>query len=89
MRSRRLQQKDDATLDDDRKNREILREGNSATSQHKMSRGVLKDYSLKHRVTIEYDMSPESERDRIFKLKVDDYSVLLDYEELMRIGRFI
>jgi hypothetical protein len=89
MRSRRLQRKDQVSLDDDRKDREILREGEAATSQHKMSRGVLKDYSLKHSVSMEYNMSPESERDRIFILKVDDYKVLLDWEEMMRIGRFI
>lgn len=84
MRNQRLQQKDTWTKD-----REGLREGESATSQHRSSRGVLKDYSLKHQVSMEYDMNDDSERDRVFILKVDDYSVVLDYEELMRIGRFI
>jgi len=84
MRSKRLQQKDT-----EYKDRNVLSEGESAVSQHKMSRGVLKDYSLKHQVSVEYDMNEDSIRDRIFKLKVDDYTVVLDWEEMMRIGRFI
>ena len=89
MRSRRLNNKDDISLDEDRKDRQMLREGQSATSQHKMSRGVIKDYSLKHSVSMEYDLNDESIQDRIFKLKVDDYTVLIDWEEMMRVGRFI
>ncbi len=57
--------------------------------QHKQSRGVLKDYSLKHKVSIEYDMNDDSIKGRIFKLKIDDYEVVLSYEEFLRIGRFI
>lgn len=88
MRSKRLQKKDEAGFDD-WKDRQLLRENPSATSQHRSSRGVLKDYSLKHRVSMEYDMNKDSERDRMFVLKIDDYSAIIDYEELMRIGRFI
>lgn len=71
------------------KDRAELRETESAWVQHKATRGVLKDYSLKHKVTIEYDMNEESVRDRMFVLRIDDYRVILDYEELLRIGRFI
>lgn len=70
------------------KDRQVFREGEAAASQHKMSRGVLKDYSLKHQVSVEYDMNDDSIRDRMIVLKVDDYKVVLDYEELLRIGRF-
>lgn len=75
--------------DDDYKDREVLHEAESAVSQSRMNRGVLKDYSLKHKVTIEYDINDDSIKDKIFKLKIDDYTVVLDYEELSRIGRFI
>jgi hypothetical protein len=84
MRSQRLQQKDHWDKD-----REILKESESATSQSRTNRGSLKDYSLKHKVSFSYDMSEDSVRDRMFILKVDDYSVILDYEEMSRIGRFV
>lgn len=84
MRSRNHQEKDPWTKD-----RQGFREGESATDQSRMKRGVLKDYSLKHQVSLYYDMNEDSTRDRIFILNIDDYSVVLDYEELMRIGRFI
>lgn len=84
MRSQRLKQ-----IDPYMKDRSELREGDRAWLQHKQSRGVLKDYSLQHQVSIEYDLNDDSIRDRIFKLKIDDYEVVLDYEEFLRIGRFI
>lgn len=84
MRSYDHQEKDEFYKD-----REILREGMSATDQHHSHRGVLKDYSLRHQVSIEYDMNDDSIRDRILVLTVDDYKVVLDWEELARIGRFV
>lgn len=87
MRSQRLQQKDQAEHWD--KDREILKESESATSQSRISRGSLKDYSLKHKVSFEYDMNEDSIRDRMFILRVDDYTVLIDWEEISRLGRFV
>lgn len=84
MRNQRFQEKDHWDKD-----RERLKESESATSQSRSSRGALKDYSLKHKVTMEYDMNEDSIRDRMFVLRVDDYSVVLDWEEMMRIGRFV
>lgn len=86
MRDKHYQRKE---RDTDYKDRGRLREANSATRQHGLHRGVLKDYSLKHQVSIEYDMNDDSFHDQMFILKIDDYEVLLDYEELTRIGRFI
>lgn len=68
---------------------EVLREGASAKKQHDSTRGTLKDYSLKHRVTVEYDMNEDTQKDLIFKLKIDDYEVLLDWEEVQRILRWV
>ena len=84
MRDRRSEEKDT-----EYKDRTQLRETNSAWVQHKAQRGVLKDYSLKHQVSIEYDMNEDATRDQMFVLKIDDYRVLLDYEEFVKIGRFI
>lgn len=71
------------------KDRGELREGDSAVEQHRSTRGSLKDFSLQHKVSIEYDMNDDSIRDRMFILRVDDYKVVLDWEEVLRIGRFI
>lgn len=84
MRSQRHQEKDEFYKD-----REGFREGLSATDQHNSHVGVLKDYSLKHQVSVEYDMNEDSIRDRMLILRVDDYSVVIDYEEFLRIGRFV
>lgn len=85
MRDMAHQEKDDVWY----KDREGLKESDSAVDQHRSKRGSLKDYSLKHQVSIEYDMNEDSIRDRMFILRVDDYQVVLDWEEMMRIGRFI
>ena len=71
------------------KDRAELLEGDSVWKQHKASRAVLKDFSLKHKVSIEYDLNDDSIKNRIFKLKIDDYTVVLDYEEFLRVSRFI
>jgi hypothetical protein len=67
----------------------VLRESESAYEQHKASRGVIKDYSLKHKVTIEWDFSDDSVRDQIFKLTVGENTVVLDAEEMMRYLRWV
>ena len=67
----------------------VLREGESVWDQRRNDHALLKDYSLKHRVSIAWDLNDEAIRDRIFKLKIDDYEVLLDYEELLRSTRMI
>lgn len=85
MRSRAHQEKDTTYKD-----RDVLFDSNSATSQHKMSRAALKDYSLKHKVEMAYDMNNDSMRDRIFVLIIDSKTkVVLDWEEMMRVGRFV
>lgn len=85
MRDVAHQEKDDVWY----KDREGLKESFSATDQWRSKRGELKDYSMQHKVAIEYDMNDDSIRDRIFILRVDDKKVVLDWEEVMRIGRFI
>lgn len=71
------------------KDMSVLREGGSTKQTFEAKRGSLKDYSLHHRVTVEWDLNEDSKRDQIFKLKVDDYEVLIDAEELMRYIRWV
>ena len=83
MRSQRLSRKDEWYKD-----RSILREGDSASDQSRASKAYIKDYSLKHRVTVEWDISPDAVDDRILLLKVDNYTVVIDHDELLRSIRF-
>ena len=71
------------------KDQAVLREGASAYDQHRSTRGPLKDYSLQHRVSMEWDLTPDSKRDRIFRLVVGDTSVLRDWDEMQRLGRWV
>lgn len=67
----------------------VLREGDKTKLQREKRIGNLKDYTLKHRVTVEWDLNEDSMRDRMFRLTVDDKDVILDVEELMRYLRWI
>lgn len=66
-----------------------LRETDQAKVQKQKRRGVLKDYSLQHRVELRWDLNDEAERDMMFRLTVDDYEVILDTEELLRYLRWL
>lgn len=70
------------------KDMSVLREGDSARSQSESNRGVLRDYSLQHRVEMQWNLNDEATRDRMFKFKIDNYEVILDAEELMRYLRW-
>lgn len=67
----------------------VIRDTFSAVEQKKLPYTQLKDYSLSHRVTMEWDLNDDATRERIFKLTVGDNVVLLDWEEMMKAGRFI
>ena len=71
------------------KNQEILDETNGVIKQRTTPHAELKDYSLSHDVSIEWEFSQEADRERMFILRVDDYEVILDYEEFLKAGRFI
>ena len=66
-----------------------LRETEWAKTQAKQPFATIKDYSLKHRVTIEWDMNDEARRDQMFKIKIGNTVAVLDYEEFQRAARFI
>jgi hypothetical protein len=71
------------------KDMSVLREGASTRETHDNKRGTVRDYSLQHRIVVEWDLNEESERDRIFRLTVGGNSVLIDAEELMRYIRWV
>jgi len=84
MRSERRVQKDEWYKD-----RSNLREQDSATVQSRANKAFIKDYSLKHKVSIEWDMTPDSINDRICILRVDDYAAVIDHDEILRALRFV
>lgn len=66
----------------------ILREGDTAKKQRDRGFGELRDYSMKHQVSMHWDLNPEAIRDQIFELRIDDISVLLDSEQVQRLARW-
>lgn len=71
------------------KDMSVLREGDSARVQHKKTKGTVRDYSLKHRVEVEWDLNEDAIRDKMFRLKIDGCEVILDAEEMMRYLRWV
>lgn len=71
------------------KDMSVLREGDQTKVQRDKKGGVLKDYTLHHRVTMAWDLNDEAIRDRMFRLTVDDHEVILDAEEFMRYLRWV
>lgn len=50
---------------------------------------ILRNYGGGGRVTMEWDLSEESIRDQIFKLKIGDKEAYLDAEEFRRFLRWV
>lgn len=71
------------------KDMSVLREGDSVLTQHKKSSGVLRDYTLQHHVSLRWNLNEEAINDFMFELKIDDYTVILDSEELLRYLRWV
>lgn len=71
------------------KDRTQLKEQDSASAQHKSTKAYIKDYSLKHKVSVEWDMNQDSIDDRICVLTVGDNRAIVDWEEVLRAGRFV
>lgn len=78
-----------AQKDEYYKDRSLLRENDSAFRQHKANKAYIKDFSLKHKVSVEWDMNQESIDDRICVLRIDELAVIIDVEELQRAVRFV
>lgn len=76
-----------STLTD--KDMSVIREGDEAKTQRDKASGTLRDYSLKHHVSLRWDLNKEAIRDKMFKLTVDEKEVILDAEEVMRYIRWV
>lgn len=79
MRYSRLTQKDMTAL----------HEQDSPKEQAKQTHGALRDHLGQRRVEMFWDLSDECKKDQIFKLRIDDYEVLLDSEQVQRYLRFV
>lgn len=77
--------KGEATL----KDMSVLLEGDATKIQRDKKNGILKDYTLSHRVSLRWDLSEDAIRDRMFELTVGDNTVILDAEELQRYIRWV
>ena len=72
------------------KDMSTVREADVAKEQKRKAQGILRDYSLQHRVEMRWDLNEDAIRDQIFELKIDDeITVLLDWEQMLRYGRFV
>lgn len=71
------------------KDMSVLREADATKKQQAARRGTIRDYSLKHRVEIAWDLNDEAMRDQMFRLKIDEKEVILDAEEVMRLLRWV
>jgi hypothetical protein len=84
MRDQHFQKKDTWYKD-----RDNLGESDSAFVQSKAKKSWVKDYSLQHKVSIEWDLNQDAIDDRICLLRIDDYAVVIDVEELHKAMRFV
>jgi hypothetical protein len=66
-----------------------LREADIAKVQKEKGHGELRDYTLQHRVHLYWDLSDDAIRDKMFRLVIDDYEVILDTEQMMRYLRWV
>jgi len=67
----------------------ILREGDQTKKQRDNKFGLLRDYSMKHKVSMHWDLNKDAKRDQIFELRIDDITVLLDAEQVQRYARWV
>lgn len=52
--------------------------------------GRLRDYSgSSHRVEMRWDLNKWTKADQIFELQIDGLRVLLDWEEVQKLGRWV
>ena len=71
------------------KDMSVYREADDAKTQRERRGGVLTDHSLQHRVALQWDLNEEAVADQMFRLTVDDYVVILDKEQLLRLLRWV
>ena len=71
------------------KDMSTTREADSAKAQSEQTSAEVRDYSLQHNVRLEWDLNDDAIADKMCRLLVDDYEVIVDSEELMRLLRWV
>ena len=64
-----------------------LRNKDSLTEMMKRGQAQLTDQSQNHQITLTWELNEMAERDKIFKLTIDDKEVYIDYEEWLFVSR--
>lgn len=77
--------RDELTL----KDMSVIREGDQTKVQRDRRRANIRDYSLNHRIELQWDLNEEAERDQMCRLIVDDIEMIIDAEEVMRYLRWV
>jgi hypothetical protein len=66
-----------------------LTEGDPTKLQRDKGYADVRDYSMRHKIRMFWDLNEDAKLDRVFKLRVDDIEVIIDAEELMRYVRWV
>lgn len=67
----------------------VYREADVAKEQRDKKWGELRDLSMQHKVTLHWDLNDEAMQDKVFMMRVDDYEIYLDSEQVMRLLRWV
>ena len=71
------------------KDMSVYREADVAKTQRDKRHGELRDFGMKHKVHMYWDLNEAGIRDQIFKLTIDDVTVYLDSEQFNRLLRWV
>lgn len=72
------------------KDMSVYREADVAKKQRDKRHGELKDLGMKHKVHMYWDLNEEGIRDQVFKLVIDDDTIVyIDSEQLQRYLRWV
>lgn len=72
------------------KDMSVLREGDDTRTQRDQKVGNVKDYSMRHRIALYWDLNDEAKRDLMVKMVIDDdIEVIFDAEDMMRYLRWV
>lgn len=66
-----------------------LRRKPPVTALVKLGIGHLTDQSANHQVTLQWDLNEQAQKDKVFKLTIDDKEVYIDLEEFAYYSRIM
>jgi hypothetical protein len=77
----------EASLTD--KDMRVLQETMKFSRALEQDNAVIKDYNGEALVILEWNLNPEANRERIFRIRINDEEALIDLEELLSYTRII